>query len=106
MSRRTRAGVPQNIQALINANELHAAAVEQARLDQSRTNETKFREEHSSFIHNAEVRRNVRRSQEEAKLARLDLILDRRAKLAELIENEKAEWDARLQKLGLAVYRE
>ena len=69
MSQRKKPATPSNIQALINQNELHAAAVEQAKINLSKQNETKFREEHQSFIHNAEVRRNMRRSQEEAKIA-------------------------------------
>jgi hypothetical protein len=105
MSRRYRPSVPSNIQTLINANELHAAALAQAKLNQSMANETRFREEHSSFMHNAEVRRNVRRSREESKQARLDLIIDRRVKLAELFAQERIEWDRKLQAVGQAVYR-
>jgi hypothetical protein len=81
--------VPQNIQALINANESYARSVSQAKDNLALSNETKFREQHSSFIHNAEARRNVRRSREEAALARLDFILDRRAQLAQLFAEER-----------------
>lgn len=102
---RPRPAVPANIQALINSNELHAAAVGQARIDQAKANETRFREEHHSYIRNAEVRRNVRRSQDEARLARLDLIIDRRAQLAALLEHEKQVWDEELQKRGYSIYR-
>jgi hypothetical protein len=105
MTRRYRPDVPVNIQQLINVNESHAAAVHQAKVNQALTNETRFREEHSGFMHNAEVRRNVRRSREESKLARLDLIIDRRAKLAELFAAERVDWDRRLQAQGRAVYR-
>ena len=106
MSQRKKSGTPSNIQALINQNELHAAAVEQAKINLSKQNETKFREEHQSFIHNAEVRRNMRRSQEEAKIARMDLIIDRRAKMAALFAQEKEEWERELQAKGLTIYKE
>jgi hypothetical protein len=105
MSRYVKPAVPINIQALINANERHTAAVGQAKVNQAMTNETRFREEHSSFIHNAEVRRNVRRSREESRLARLDLIIDRRIKLAELFADERIDWDRRLQSDGRTIYR-
>jgi predicted aminopeptidase len=105
MTRRPKPSVPQNIQALINANETYAASVSQAKANQSLSNETKFREEHSGFIHKAEVRRNIRRSREEAALARLDFILDRRAQLAQLFAEERAEWDALLQRQSRAIYR-
>lgn len=103
MTRRYKPSVPSNIQALINANELHAAAVEQSRIEKARANETRFREEHASVTHNADVRRNIRRSQEEARLARLDLIIDRRAKLAELFAAERLEWDQELQARGYTI---
>jgi hypothetical protein len=106
MARRFKPSVPGNIQALINANEFHASAVDQARINLARSNETRFREEHSSFIHNAEVRRNVRRSQEESRLARLDFIIDRRAQLARLFAEERREWDRLLQLQGRAIYRQ
>jgi hypothetical protein len=105
MSRRVKPSVPVNIQMLVNANELHANALLQAKINLSMANETRFREEHSSFIHNAEVRRNVRLSREECKKARLDLMIDRRAQLAELFAQERVEWDRRLQGLSQAVYR-
>jgi hypothetical protein len=105
MQRRYKPTVPANIQALISANEMHAAAVEQARIGQAKANETRFREEHSSFLHNAEVRRNARRTLEEAKLARLDLILDRRMRLAQLLAEERVEWDRILQEHNLTIWR-
>jgi hypothetical protein len=106
MTRRyVRPSVPANIQALINANEFHATAVAQARLNLASANETKFREEHSSYIHNAEVRRNIRRSREESRLARLDFIIDRRAHLAQLFADERAGWNDALQLQGRAIYR-
>jgi hypothetical protein len=105
MCRRPKPSVPQNIQALVNANELHARSLNQAKANQSLSNETKFREEHSSFLHNAEVRRNVRRSRVEAALARLDFILDRRAQLAQLFADERTEWDDLLQRQSQAIYR-
>lgn len=103
MTRRYKPAIPSNIQALVNANELHAAAVEQSRIERARQNETRFREEHASVIHNADVRRNVRRSQEEARLARLDLIIDRRTKLAELFETERLAWNQELQARGYTI---
>lgn len=107
MSRRTtKPAVPSNIQALINQNNQHAYAVEQAKMDLAKANETRFREEHHSIIRNAEVRRNMRRSQEEARLARLDLIVDRRAQLAELFAREQEQYEAELQAAGLTLYRE
>jgi hypothetical protein len=97
MTRRfARPSVPPNIQALVNANEFHATAIEQARVNLAMSNETKFREEHSSYIHNADVRRNIRRSREESRLARLDFIIDRRAQLAQLFSNERAGWNQAL----------
>ena len=106
MTRRFKPAIPQNVQALITANDMHAAAMEQERLNRAKANETQFREGHASVLHNAEVRRNARRAQDEARLARLDLILDRRAKLAQLLAEEKAEWDRRLQAKGLTIFRE
>lgn len=103
MSQRRRGGTPSNIQALINQNELYAAAVEQAKINLAKQNETRFREVHQSFIHNADVRRNVRRGVEEAKLARNDLIVDRRAKMAALFAQEREEWNRQLQEKGYAI---
>lgn len=106
MTRRYKPAIPQNVQALINANEMHAAAMEQERLNCAKKNETQFRESHASVLHNAEVRRNARRAIEEARLARLDLIIDRRAKLAQLLAEEKQEWDRKLQARGLTIFRQ
>jgi hypothetical protein len=105
MARRFKPAIPANIQALMSANEMHCAAVEQARIQQAKANETRFREEHSSFCHNAEVRRNARRTLEEAKLARLDLILDRRARLTDLLASERLDWERELQERNLAIWR-
>ena len=105
MTRRYKPAIPSNIQALISANDLHAQAVEQARIEKSRANETRFRESHASFIHNAEVRRNARRSLEEARLARQDLIIDRRAKLAEQMDREREEWEQELEARGYTIQR-
>ena len=106
MTRRFKPAIPQNVQALINANNMHADALEQERLNRAKANETAFREGHASILHNAEVRRNARKARDEAHLARLDLILDRRAKLTQLIAEEKAMWNQRLQEKGLTVFRE
>ena len=99
-SRQAKPGTPANIQALIRANELHAEAVEQAKQNLCKANETKFREQHASFIRNAEVRRNAGKSQAEALLARNDLIVDRRARLAAQFAQDKEDWARELQAKG------
>ena len=103
MSRRKPA-VPSNIQNLIDANNRHAAAVEQNRQNLAKANETRFRQEHNTVIRNAEVRRNARNSQEEARIARTDLLVDRRARLAELFAEERQKYEAELQAAGLTYY--
>lgn len=101
MSRPYKPSVPANIQALIRANNLHAEAVEQAKINLSKANETKFRESHASYIRNAEVRRNAKLSHQEEILAHADLIADRRARLAAQFAEDKEEWARELQAQGL-----
>ncbi|EAY01290.1 hypothetical protein TVAG_395370 [Trichomonas vaginalis G3] len=101
MSRQSKPSVPANIQALIRANDLHAEAVEQAKINLSKANETKFRESHASFIRNAEVRRNAKLSHQEEVLAHADLICDRRARLAAQFAEDKEEWQKELQARGM-----
>ncbi|KAH0792211.1 hypothetical protein GPJ56_003737 [Histomonas meleagridis] len=103
--RRNRTGNPSNIQSLINQNEMRAQATAQIRAAQIRENETRFREAHNSYVHNAEVRRNIKRTQEEVRIARLELVAERRARLAKLIEEEKKQWENELLQRGLTVTR-
>ena len=105
MARRYKPALPNNIQNFIKANELYAQNAEQMRLDRARQNETIFRESHNAIIHNAEVRRNARRGMEEARLARLDMIIDRRQKLARLLVEEKEQWQEELLARGYTIYR-
>ena len=106
MTRRFKPALPQHVQALIESNNRHADALEAERINRAKANETLFRESHASVLHNAEVRRNARRARDEARLGKLDLIIDRRAKLAQLLAEEKAIWDQRLQEKGLTIFRE
>ena len=106
MTRRAKPSVPQNIQNLIRANDIHAAAVEQAKINLAKANETQFRESHNSVIRNAEVRRNAKRSEEDARLARNDVIVDRRARLAAQFARDKEEWGRELQAKGYTYEQE
>jgi len=103
---RTKPAIPLNIQALIRTNDLHAEAVEQAKINLAKSNETRFREEHQSYIRNAEVRRNMRQSQDEAILAKNDLMVDRRKRLAALFKQDEQRWDRELQVRGLTIIRD
>ena len=98
--RQAKPSIPANIQALIRANDLHAEAVEQAKINLAKANETQFRESHNSYIRNAEVRRNAKRSEQDAILARNDLICDRRERLANRFAQDKEEWSRELQAMG------
>lgn len=106
MSRHPKPAIPSNIQNLIRANDLHAEAVYQAKLNLAKANETKFREQHNSIIRNAEVRRNIRKSNDEARLARNDIIVDRRQRIAELYEEDQKRWEAELLAKGYTIYHE
>ena len=95
--------IPSNIQALIRTNDFHAEAVNQAKINLAKSNETKFREEHHNYIRNSEVRRNMRKSQNEAEIARKDLLIDRRLRLSELFQKDQLSWDKELQSKGLTI---
>ena len=106
MTRRAKPSVPQNIQNLIRANNLHAEAVEQAKINLAKANETQFRESHNSIIRNAEVRRNAKKSLDDARLARNDMIVDRRARLAAQFAQDKEDWGRELQAKGYTFEQE
>lgn len=101
--RKFKPAIPANIQALIRQNDIHAQAIHQAKVNLATANETRFREQHNSFIRNAEVRRNARLSEEESHLQRDDLIVDRRAKLAEIYAADKERWQTELLRRGYTI---
>lgn len=99
---RRKPAVPSNIQAFIQANNTYNDALQMAKMDLAKKNETEFREGHMQAVRNAEVRRNIRRNMADSDLQRKDILVDRRARMAQLFEEERRQWAEELQSMGYA----